>query len=317
MLAGLFYCGAGLGVSILRRLVPAFQSSASREVALRRNDIPWLAGAIAAGGVAGPILLMAGLAQTEATTASLFLTLEGAATALMAWFIFHENFDRRIALGMACLIAGSAILAWAGAPTMADIVGPLLIVGACIMWGLDNNLTRKVSLSDPLQIVELKGLVAGPINLALGIWAGGSLPSISTSLIGMSVGFVSYGLSLVLFVLALRHLGTARTSAYFSTAPFLGAVAAIIALGEPITAQLLAAGAVMGIGVWLHLTERHEHEHIHEPMQHSHPHTHDEHHQHKHDDSEPSGEPHTHFHEHDWMKHAHSHVPDMHHVHRH
>lgn len=317
ILAGLLYCGAGIGVSILRRLIPAIQSSASREVSLRRKDFPWLAGAIAAGGIAGPILLMAGLARTDATSASLFLTLEGAATALMAWFVFHENFDRRIAIGMACLIAGSALLAWSGTPTMAGIVGPLLIVGACVMWGLDNNLTRKVSLSDPLQIVELKGLVAGPINLALGIWAGGSLPGISSSLVGMGVGFVGYGLSLVLFVTALRHLGTARTSAYFSTAPFLGAIAAIIALSEPVTVQLLAAGALMGVGVWLHLTERHEHEHIHEPMAHSHPHAHDKHHQHEHSGSEPPGEPHTHFHEHGRIKHTHPHVPDMHHVHRH
>jgi drug/metabolite transporter (DMT)-like permease len=185
------------------------------------------------------------------------------------------------------------------------------------MWGLDNNLTRKVSLSSPLQIVEIKGLVAGPINLALGIWAGGSVPPIYSLLIGLVVGFVGYGLSLVLFVTALRHLGTARTSAYFATAPFLGAIAAIIALGEPVTVQLLLAGAVMAIGVWLHLTEQHEHVHIHQPMRHSHPHVHDIHHQHGHSGSEPPGEPHTHFHEHGPIKHSHPHVPDMHHLHRH
>jgi drug/metabolite transporter (DMT)-like permease len=317
VLAGLLYCGAGIGIFLLRRLVPAIQSLASQEEALRRKDLPWLAGAIAAGGIAGPIFLMAGLARTDATAASLFLTLEGAATALMAWFVFHENFDRRIALGMACLIAGTVILAWSGRPTTTGIIGPLLIVCGCVMWGLDNNLTRKVSLSDPLQIVELKGLVAGPINLALGIWAGGSLPAASSLLIGLGVGFVGYGLSLVLFVMALRNLGTARTSAYFATAPFLGAIAAVIALGEPVTVQLLVAGAVMAVGVWLHLTERHEHEHIHEPMAHSHPHVHDEHHQHKHSGSEPPGEPHTHLHEHGRIKHTHPHVPDMHHVHRH
>lgn len=317
VLAGLFYCGAGIGVALLRRLVPVLRGAKSGEVALRRADLPWLAGAIAAGGVAGPILLMAGLAQTEAATASLFLTLEGAATALLAWFVFHENFDRRIALGMACLIVGAAILAWSGTPTLANAIGPLLIVGACVMWGLDNNLTRKVSLSDPLQIVEIKGLVAGPINLALGLWAGGLLPPLSASLIGMAVGFVGYGLSLVLFVIALRHLGTARTSAYFSTAPFLGAFAAIVVLGEPVTLQLVAAGAVMAVGVWLHLTEHHEHEHSHEPMAHAHPHVHDRHHRHAHDGTEPPDEPHSHFHHHGPMKHTHPHVPDMHHTHRH
>lgn len=317
ILAGLFYCGAGGGIFLLRRLVPVIQDSTSHEVALRRKDFPWLAGAIAAGGVAGPILLMAGLARTDATAASLFLTLEGAATALMAWFVFHENFDRRIALGMACLIAGTAILAWSGTPTMASIIGPLLIVGACVMWGFDNNLTRKVSLSDPLQIVEIKGCVAGPINLALGIWAGGPLPAAPSLLIGLGVGFVGYGLSLVLFVMALRHLGTARTSAYFATAPFLGAIVAVIALGEPVTVQLLVAGAIMGFGVWLHLSERHEHAHIHEPLAHSHPHFHDEHHQHEHSGSEPQGEPHTHFHKHGRVSHNHPHMPDMHHAHRH
>lgn len=317
VLAGLLYCGAGIGVAILRKLMPAIRNAASGEVSLQRKDLPWLAGAVAAGGIAGPILLMAGLARTDATAASLFLTLEGAATALMAWFVFHENFDRRIALGMACLVGGAAIIAWSGVPTMANMMGPLLIVGACIMWGLDNNLTRKVSLSDPLQIVQIKGLVAGPVSLLLGLWAGGLLPSVSSALIGMAVGFVGYGLSLVLFVIALRHLGTARTSAYFATAPFLGAVAAAVTLGEPVTAQLLAGGAIMATGVWLHLTERHEHEHVHEPMSHSHPHTHDEHHRHEHSGSEPPGEPHTHFHEHGRIKHTHPHVPDMHHVHRH
>lgn len=317
VLAGLLYCGAGIGISILRRLLPAIRNSASREVSLQRKDVPWLGGAIVAGGIAGPILLMAGLARTDATTASLYLTLEGAATALMAWFVFHENFDSRIALGMGLLVSGAAILAWSGTPTLGGTAGPLLIVGACIMWGLDNNLTRKVSLSDPLQIVEIKGLVAGPVILALGIWAGGSLPSLSSTLMGMSVGFVGYGLSLVLFVIALRHLGTARTSAYFATAPFLGALAAVFTLSEPVTFQLLAGGIVMAAGVWLHLMERHEHEHLHEPMSHSHPHTHDEHHRHSHDGSEPSGEPHTHFHKHERLRHTHPHVPDMHHVHHH
>lgn len=317
VLAGLLYCGAGIGVALLRRLIPAFRGEAAQEVALGRKDVPWLAGAVAAGGIAGPVLLMGGLARTEATTASLLLTLEGVATALLAWFVFHENFDRRIALGMACLIAGAGVLAWSGTPTVAGVIGPLLIVGACIMWGFDNNLTRKVSLSDPLQIVEIKGLAAGPINLALGLSAGANWPDLASSLTAMAVGFVGYGLSLVLFVTALRHLGTARTSAYFATAPFLGAIAAIVALGEPVTAQLAGAGALMAAGVWLHLTERHEHEHLHEPMVHSHPHIHDAHHQHHHTGTEPGGEPHTHVHEHNRIRHSHPHLPDMHHVHRH
>jgi drug/metabolite transporter (DMT)-like permease len=316
VLAGLLYCGAGVGVALLRRLASSLMGSGAPEQPLRQQDILWLAGAIAAGGIAGPILLMVGLTRTDAAAASLLLTLEGAATALIAWFIFHENFDRRIALGMACLVAGAVVLAWAGTPTV-KIIGPLAIVGACAMWGLDNNLTRKVSLADPLQIVELKGLVAGPVSLVLGLWAGGSFPGISATILAALIGFICYGISLVLFVGALRHLGAARTGAYFSTAPFLGAAVAVIALSEPASVQLLVAGGLMALGVWLHLTEHHEHDHVHQPTMHAHPHVHDEHHQHPHQADDPPGEPHTHRHEHTRIRHTHSHVPDMHHVHKH
>lgn len=318
VLAGLLYCGAGLGVAILRRVGKRWLgSTATTETALAKPDIPWLAGAIAAGGIVGPVLLMIGLSRTDAAAASLLLALEGVATALMAWFVFHENFDRRIALGMACLVAGAVVLSWTGQPTISGLLGPLAIVGACIAWGLDNNLTRKVSLADPLQIVELKGLIAGPVNLALGLWMGGSLPALSPLLLAGIVGFLGYGVSLALFVLGLRHLGTARTGAYFSTAPFLGTVAAIIFLREPVTLQLGVAGLLMALGVWLHLTEDHEHDHVHEPMLHAHAHVHDEHHQHPHSPADPPGEPHTHTHRHEWMQHRHPHVPDMHHTHRH
>ena len=316
MLAGLLYCGAGVGIAVLRRLLPSILPGAP-EAALARSDLPWLGGAIAAGGVVGPLLLMAGLTRTDAAAASLLLTLEGAATALMAWFLFHENFDRRIALGMACLVAGAAVLSWSGTPTIGTVIGPLAIVGACLAWGLDNNLTRKVSLADPLQIVELKGLVAGPFNLVLGLAIGASFPEISAVALAGVVGFFGYGVSLALFVIALRHLGTARTGAYFSTAPFLGSAVAVVVLGEPITGPLMIAGGLMAVGVWLHLTERHEHEHIHEPMAHTHPHVHDEHHQHAHSEFDPPGEPHTHYHEHGRILHSHPHVPDMHHLHQH
>jgi drug/metabolite transporter (DMT)-like permease len=279
--------------------------------------VPWLAGAIAAGGVLGPILLMIGLVSTDAATASLLLTLEGAATVVLAWFVFQENFDRRIAAGMILLLLGAAVLSWSGIPSLATAFGPAAIVGACVAWGIDNNLTRKISLADPLQIVQWKGLVAGPINLALGLWAGGALPEAATGLMSGIVGFFGYGVSLALFVLALRHLGAARTSAYFSTAPFIGAIVAIAILGEPFSLQLAVAGGLMAAGVWLHLSEHHEHEHLHAPMTHAHPHTHDEHHRHQHSPGDPPGEPHTHVHAHGRFRHAHAHVPDMHHLHRH
>jgi len=318
ILAGLLYCGAGFGVALLRKLpLGVFSSRVGSEAALSRPDLPWLAGAIIAGGVVGPILLLVGLTRTDASTASLLLTLEGVATALMAWFIFHENFDRRIAIGMLCLVAGAIVLSWSGAPTLESALGPLAVIGACVAWGLDNNLTRKISLADPLQIVALKGMAAGPINLLLGLIAGGSLPGPVPALAAAVVGFFSYGVSLALFVLALRHLGTARTAAYFSTAPFFGAVVAVTALNEPMSYQLALAGAFMALGLWLHVTERHEHEHVHDTQMHSHSHVHDETHQHAHKSEDPVGEPHTHRHVHEPLKHSHPHTPDMHHQHRH
>jgi drug/metabolite transporter (DMT)-like permease len=317
ILAGLLYCGAGIGIAALRRLLRPLMGDTAAQAPLARADMPWLAGAIAAGGILGPILLMIGLAHTDAAAASLLLTLEGVATALLAWFVFHENFDRRIALGMGFLVAGALVLSWSGTPSLSGLLGPLVIVGACIAWGLDNNLTRKVSLADPLQIVELKGLIAGPINLLIGISAGGSLPELSAALIAGVVGFLGYGVSLALFVLALRGLGTARTGAYFSTAPFIGAIAAVLFLHEPISVQLLVAGGLMAFGVWLHLTEVHEHEHEHEQLEHAHSHVHDEHHRHEHGLADPPGEPHTHWHKHLRLRHRHPHLPDMHHTHRH
>ena len=318
VLAGLLYCGAGLGIAVLRRVARLVNGAGdATEAPLTSRDAPWLAAAILAGGIVGPLLLMTGLLRTDAATASLLLTLEGVATALLAWFAFHENFDRRIALGMACLVAGALVLSWSGTPTVSGLLGPLAIVGACIAWGLDNNLTRKVSLADPLQIVELKGLIAGPVNLALGLWVGGSLPPASPLLISGLVGFLGYGVSLALFIRALRHLGSARTGAYFSTAPFIGAIAAVVFLAEPISAQLVIAGLLMGIGVWLHLTEVHEHEHEHEELEHAHSHVHDSHHQHAHGPDDPQNEPHTHKHRHTRLRHRHAHVPDMHHTHKH
>lgn len=315
LLAGIFYLGSGLGLALVRLALS--RHLAKVEAPLAARDVPWLALAILFGGVVGPILLMVGLVSTEATAASLLLTLEGVATALIAWFVFRENFDHRIAIGMALIVAGAVVLAWQGGASIGGLLGPLAIVGACVAWGLDNNLTRKVSLADPLQIAMLKGLAAGPVTLALALARGATLPALDTLAIAALVGFLGYGVSLVLFVVALRHLGSARTGAYFSTAPFLGAAAAIPLLGEPVTLQLAAAGGLMAIGVWLHVTERHVHEHLHEPMEHSHRHVHDAHHQHEHRPDDPPGEPHSHPHRHARLRHSHAHVPDSHHRHSH
>ena len=318
VLAGLLYCGAGIGVTTWRWLRPVLlRTSGASDAVLKRSELPWFAGAIVAGGVIGPVLLMTGLALADASAASLLLTLESAATALIAWFIFHESFDRRIALGLLCLVAGAIILSWSGSPNVDNLIGPLAIIGACIAWGLDNNLTRKISLANPLQIVALKGLVAGPVNLLLGLSAGGEIPGLLPVLSAAVVGFFCYGLSLALFVVALRHLGAARTGAYFSTAPFVGATVAVVVLGEAVTVQLLIAGALMAFGVWLHMSERHQHEHLHSPITHSHSHVHDDTHEHDHRPSDPPNEPHTHTHRHSRLKHSHPHTPDMHHQHLH
>jgi drug/metabolite transporter (DMT)-like permease len=314
LMAGLLYIGAGVGLTIVHLSRGALRLPVI-EAPLRRPDMPWLAAVILLGGVLGPLLLMLGLARTEAAAASLLLNLEGLATMGIAWVVFRENVDRRLLLGAFAILVGAPLLSWQGQASFQG--GGLLIAGACLCWGIDNNLTRQLSSSDPVQIAMVKGLIAGAVNLALALWQGAALPSAAAiAAIGI-VGFLGYGVSLALFVLGLRHLGTARTGAYFSLAPFVGAVLAIAMLGEPLSARLVIAGGLMGLGLWLHLAERHEHEHLHEPMEHEHRHRHDEHHQHKHTVTDPPGEPHTHWH---WVAPLvlrHALYPDLHHRHGH
>lgn len=315
LLAGLLYLGSGLGLAMLH-LAGRARGGPAAEAPLERRDLPWLALVVLAGGVIGPVLLMLGLARTPASSAALLLNLEGLATMGIAWLWFRENVDRRLLLGAFAILAGALLLSWqAGSSGIG--VGALAIVGACLAWGIDNNLTRKLSAADPVQIAMIKGLVAGLVNLGLAVTRGVALPMPMQLATAAAVGFFGYGISLVLFVLALRNLGTARTGAYFSTAPFIGAVLAIALFGEPVTGQLLAAAALMGIGLYLHLAERHEHEHAHEPLVHAHRHVHDAHHQHTHDREDPAGEPHTHPHRHPPMTHRHPHYPDLHHRHGH
>ena len=314
LMAGLLYVGAGLGLAIFHFMRGVLQLPVV-EAPPRRADIPWLAAVILSGGVAGPLLLMFGLARTDASAASLLLNLEGLATMGIAWVVFRENVDRRLLLGALAILAGAVLLSWHGAASFQW--SGVLIAGACVSWGIDNNLTRKLSSSDPVQIAMLKGLVAGAVNLTLALWLGALLPSAGVVLTVACLGFLGYGVSLVLFVLALRHLGTARTGAYFSLAPFVGVVLSVAVLGEPVSLQLLVAGGLMGLGLWQHLAERHEHDHIHEPMEHEHRHTHDAHHQHEHAAGEPSDEPHTHWHQHIRLVHRHPHYPDLHHRHGH
>jgi drug/metabolite transporter (DMT)-like permease len=314
LLAALLYLGSGLGLALLR----AFTRSA--RVTLARAEWPWLAGAVLAGGVVGPVLLMLGLAGLPASQASLLLNAEGVLTALLAWFVCRENVDRRVALGMASIVAGGVVLAWPGEFGFAAWQPALLVVGACLAWAIDNNLTRKVSLADATWVAMVKGLAAGSTNLGLALAAGAQWPALPVVAGAAVVGFASYGASLSLFVVALRSLGTARTGAYFSVAPFFGALLAIGVLREPFTPALAAAGALMAAGVWLHLTERHDHRHVHEPMEHEHEHVHgrgDEHHDHVHSPPVPAGTRHTHPHRHEALEHSHPHYPDAHHRHTH
>lgn len=258
-------------------------------------------GAILAGGVVAPALLLLGLMTAFASAASLLLNLEAVATAVIAWLVFRENVDKRVGAGFACILLGGILLSLPQDGGIAISSGALLIAAACLFWGIDNNLTRKISGSDPSQIAMWKGLVAGVVNSGLALAIGARLPVASVTL--------------VLFVQALRHLGAARTGAYFSTAPFAGAALAF-ALGQGrLDWAFCAAGALMFAGVWLHVTERHEHRHIHEPI--AHLHFHDEHNQHHHSQFDPPGEPHAHRHKHRPLTHSHPHYPDIHHRHHH
>lgn len=310
LLAGLLYLGSGIGLMIYRRLIRA------PAVSLSAHEVRWFAGAVISGGVIGPVLLMLGLTGMPASGASLLLNAEGVFTTLLAWFAFKENVDRRIALGMLAIIAGAVVLSWPSTMQFAGLWPALAVLGACLAWGVDNNLTRKVSLNDGTWIAAVKGGVAGSVNLVLAMLFGASLPPLVNVLGAMVVGFLAYGVSLTLFVVALRHLGTARTGAYFSIAPFIGALLALL-MGEPVTWPLLFAGALMALGIWLHLTEHHHHEHDHLALEHEHEHSHDEHHQHVHDVPVAVGIKHRHWHRHEPISHAHPHFPDVHHQHRH
>jgi drug/metabolite transporter (DMT)-like permease len=326
LLAGLLYLGSGLGLLALRLL----RDRGWKASGMARGEWRWLSGAILFGGIAGPVALMAGLASTPASTASLMLNLEAVLTAVIAWRVFGENAGLRVLLGMVAIVAGGLVLAWqqetvatsvavtvSGAVTAVPTHGLLLIALACLCWAIDNNLTRKVSASDAVFIAAMKGLVAGVVNTGLALAQGVQLPATSVIAGTAAVGVLGYGLSLVLFVLALRGLGSARTGAYFSTAPFIGAAVSLAFPGESSSVVFWIAAFLMAFGVWLHLSEHHDHEHTHEALEHEHPHVHDEHHHHGHHEGWDGQEPHVHWHVHGPLKHKHAHYPDVHHRHTH
>ena len=319
LLAGLLYLGSGFGLGlllVLRRVRERRHAHAVTQLHISRAEMPWLLGAIVAGGVLGPALFMLGLVQTGAAWASLLLNLEGMLTALLAWLVFRENADSRIVLGMVAIALGGVLLSWQpGAVALSP--GAALIAGACLCWALDNNFTRKVSNNDALLLACLKGLLAGVTNTGIGLASGAALPALLEVGYAAVVGFLGYGLSLVLFVVALRTLGAARTGAYFSVAPLFGVVISLAIWPSSPGLLFWVSAALMGLGVWLHLTERHTHTHTHEPLWHSHPHQIDAHHPHAHDAAWVGQTSDVHLHKHEALTHTHAHYPDIHHRHSH
>jgi drug/metabolite transporter (DMT)-like permease len=316
LLAGIYYLGSGLGLALLKLFTHLRERDrgGNPEAPLRRRDLPRLAAAVILGGMVAPALLMLGLKSTSASGASLLLNLEGVATMLLAWIVFHEHVDRWLVFGALAIVGGAVLLSWGGA--LKVDAGALLIAGACLCWGIDNNLTRALSGADPVQIALIKGVAAGGTNVAIALSQHARAP-LWTLAAGAAVGFLAYGISLVLFVRALRFLGAARTSAYFSTAPFVGAIIAVPMFMEPVTARLLGAALLMAVGLYLHLRESHEHSHSHEELHHEHSHLHDEHHRHAHASTDSGVEPHSHWHQHPPLTHSHRHFPDLHHQHPH
>ena len=310
MLAGLLYLGSGVALAAWRL---ARGQTSDRLV---RSEVLPLVGAIGFGGVLAPVLLMFGLAGMPASGASLLLNAEAVLTVAIAWLVFREHANRRTVAGFALILTGVLVLGWQGQTLFGGWWPTLALLGACLGWALDNNLTRAVSSVDATWLAMVKGLVAGTVNLAVALMLGNALPAPLLVVGAMGLGSLSYGLSLVLFILGLRAVGTARAGAYFSTAPFFGGLLAV-AMGEPVTPLLVVAAVLMAGGVWLHLSENHAHEHTHEPLVHDHWHTHDEHHQHTHDAPVEPGVRHRHLHVHEPITHQHAHFPDIHHRHRH
>ncbi|WP_035107067.1 DMT family transporter [Desulfovirgula thermocuniculi] len=317
-LAALLYLGSSTGLLIIKAGQHLTRPAVIKEAALKRTDVPWLLGALLAGGVAAPILLFFSLEHTPAATASLLLNFEGVATAIIAALIFGEAIGTRTWWAIIAITAGGILLSWDERGAWGFSGAAFGILGSCFLWGLDNNLTRNISAKDPLTIAIFKGLGAGVISLILTNISNSSLPGPSQVLSVMLLGGFSYGLSLVFYVLALRSLGAARTSAIFGLAPFVGAAISLAIFRETPSPFLLWALLAMAIGAFLLLGEEHDHTHLHEALEHEHRHRHDDgHHSHQHDTEVPPGLVHSHWHRHEAIIHSHRHLPDLHHRHNH
>jgi drug/metabolite transporter (DMT)-like permease len=310
LLAGLLYLGAGVGLSLVAPL-----RRAGREAGLERQDLPTLAGMVVAGGIAGPLLLLFGLDRLPGAQASLLLNLEAPLTIGLAVLVFGESLSLREALGALVIVLGGAVLSAGPGGSSAPWWGALAVVGACAAWAIDNNLGQRLSLRDPVAVTQVKALVAGSVNVALALSLGERLPPALALLGTLATGFLGYGLSIALHLLAMRHVGAARQAAYFATAPFVGAVASVPLLGERLGVVELGAGGLMAAGAILLIGARHDHRHGHEALEHDHAHLHDGHHGHEHEGRVEG--PHSHPHRHAPLQHDHPHLPDAHHRHRH
>lgn len=315
-MAGLLYVFAGIGLFGILLLRKNIFASYAR---VQRKDVKWFVLATVFGGILGPAFLTYGISHIRGSTASLLLNLEAVFTSMIAWFIFKEHFEKKIVYGMLLIILGCLTLSLnskvsAGTDTL---LGFTLISFACLSWGIDNNVTRSISHLDPVLIASFKGLIAGSSNLFLGYLIGERLLwNVEIFQVGL-LGFLGIGISLVAFIVSLGSIGTSRTGAIFSTAPFIGSMLSIAFLGETLTMPFAIALLLMAGGVWFHLSEDHGHIHTHNPLEHSHEHDHDDHHQHEHSESDPLGKPHIHHHVHSQMTHQHPHFPDIHHQHEH
>jgi drug/metabolite transporter (DMT)-like permease len=308
------YLGSGVGL----QLILLFQRQGTL-VDLKKLSVlhRWkLAGAVLCGGILAPLLLTFGIKTGTAFEVSLLLNLETVATTIIAWLAFHEHIGRRVWIGKALLLVGAAVITIQPGGDLLFSKSALLILGACLFWGIDNNLTRDVDELPPKVLASVKGWIAGSFNVSLALSLGRVSANTTQILGSLSIGAFSYGLSLVLFIHALRTIGSARASTYFASGPFFGMVAALLLLGERPPAYQWISAVMMGLGLWALYGENHEHAHQHEPLRHSHLHTHDEHHQHLHRGNE-GPEPHEHEHEHESLTHSHPHLPDIHHRHRH
>ncbi len=314
MMAALLYLGSGLGLILMWGIKRGFGRNDNKEAFLRAGDLKWMAGAILAGGVAAPILLMAGLASTPASTVSLLLAFEVVATIVLAYTIFREHIGRRVWIATAIITAGTIVLSFTPGTVLTISAGALGVIAACLLWGLDNNLTRVVSLRDPLTISLTKGLAAGTVSFCIAVAIHAPIPGISLAITVLVLGFLTYGLSIFFFVRSLRTLGVARTGAYFSSAPFIGALLSVMIFRQLPDAAFFIALPFMAAGLLLLTGEEHVHWHTHPVLQHEHRHRHDDgHHLHDHEGVVP--DEHSHPHTHNDMEHAHPHMPDIHHRH--